>query len=97
MNKTIKDILILLFAIVLVQLACFVPKLFHGSNADIIKQPEAIMVCNNPTFNETITFSYTYLSESDSLSAYDYAINNNCTFEHKRFELNKTGGINNGN
>jgi hypothetical protein len=78
--------------IILTALILFKPGAYKGSNGDITNNiPDAVVKCSETEYNATITWEYSYLSESDSLDAYEYAEKYNCTFKHQRYKINVSG------
>lgn len=77
--------------IILVALILFKPGAYKGSNADITTSvPDAVLKCVFSENNLTMSWEYTYLNESNSLDAYRFAVENNCSFVHQRYKLNKS-------
>lgn len=94
--KTIWFTILYFAIIVLVFLILTKTGFYKGSNADLPIQsiPDATVKCTYPEFNMSITWDYYYINESDSLEAYQFAVDYNCTFKHQRYKINKSGGLN---
>jgi hypothetical protein len=90
LKNGIKTSTIVLLICIVIALIILFPKFYKGSNADITQEPDAVLKCYWAEYNQTTTFEYSYLNESDSLNAYKFAELNNCTFHHSRLKINLT-------
>lgn len=94
MNNPLKILVWILFGICFILTFLFIFENNPGSNADTTQQTDAVLTCYAPEYNQTLTWTYSYLNYSDSIDAFKYATENGCSFRHSRYEINITGGTN---
>lgn len=91
MKIKFNDILMFVAFLLLIAVIIIIGTDNPGSNADLpTNNYVASVKCNMTEYNATITWDYYYLDESQSLEAYKFAVDYNCTFWHQRYELNKS-------